>query len=73
MSNEKVIRLVPESVGEDYFVPPDHILADAIGEYVSVVVVGELANGQIEVVGSSNVGEANLLLDHGKKTLLNGL
>lgn len=73
MNDEKVVRLVPESVGDGYYVDPDVVLTEAIGEYTNVVVVGQTEDGALDVVGSSTMGEANLLLDLAKKHLLDNL
>lgn len=58
----EVLRLVPPSVGDAYEIAPDQVLDAAKGKYETVIVVGETADGEIEIAGSAGAGDALALL-----------
>ena len=55
---------------KNFLVDPDKVLEHMIGEMQSVVVVGVGNDGMIHVASSHGTPITNLLLDLGKKTII---
>ncbi|RWK39245.1 hypothetical protein [Mesorhizobium sp.] len=71
MSN--VVRLEPVEVGPGYRFDPDELLEAAKGhEFATLVIIGELPNGETWVSGSASVGEALVMIERGKHQLVFG-
>ena len=68
--SDNVIKLVPDTVGGDYLIPPDQVLQQAVGRLTDVVVIGEDEDGEIYIAASRNQGVANLLIDMAKAKLI---
>jgi len=58
----EIVSLHPGEVGDGFVVAPDQVLSEAMGKYSAVVVVGEKADGDIEVCGSGGAGDTLILL-----------
>jgi len=71
--SDNVIKLVPERVGEGYRFESDEILEAAKGTgLASVVVIGELENGELWVSSAANAGEALILIERAKHHIVFG-
>lgn len=69
--SEKVIRLVPNEVGEGYRFEADEILEKANGKgFTLVAVLGQLPDGTVWVSASGNLGETMVLMEMAKHTVL---
>lgn len=69
--SEKVIRLVPNGVGEGYRFEADEILEKAKGKgFTLVAVLGKLPDGTVWVSASGNLGETMVLMEMAKHTVL---
>ena len=70
---DNVIKLVPDQVGEGYRFESDEILESAKGKgLTSVVVIGELENGELWVSSAANAGEALILIERAKHHIVFG-
>jgi len=58
----EIIQFEPGAVGDGFRVSPDDVLEAAKGGFVSVVVVGQSADGEIVVAGSDGAPERLMLL-----------
>ena len=68
---ENVVKLEPVEVGEDFRFDPDVILEQAKGQdFSTVVIIGELPDGEIWVSGSANGGESLILMELAKQTII---
>lgn len=67
---KNIIKLVPDLVGEGYKIDCDQILDEAKGKLSECIVIGIDEDGDIYVAASHNSGSANMLLDCGKRFLV---
>lgn len=65
--SDNVVQFQPELVGEGFRFDPDVILEEAKGkEFATLVVIGELPDGEIWISGSANAGESLILTEQAK-------
>lgn len=70
---DNVIKLVPDQVGEGYRFESDEILESAKGNgFTSVVVIGELEDGELWVSSAANAGEDLILIERAKHHIVFG-
>lgn len=73
MPVENVVKLHPVEVGDGYRFDPDQILEEAKRrEFTSVVVLGELPDGELWVSSAVNAGEALVLIERAKHRIVFG-
>ncbi len=58
----EAVELHVAEVGPGHVVPPDQVLTEALTKYETLVLVGETADGEIQVCASHHTGEALILL-----------
>lgn len=68
----KIVRLVPDVVGDEMFIASDQILSEALGKYTECVVIGRTESGEIQVAGSRGREWAVFLMEAGKLQLVSG-
>lgn len=73
MPVENVVKLHPVEVGDGYRFDPDQILEEAKRrDFTSVVVIGELPDGELWVSSAVNAGEALVLIERAKHRIVFG-
>ena len=68
---DNVIKLIPEEVGEGFRLDADELLDAAKGnDFDTLVIMGQMADGQLWISGSANLGETIVLIELAKNHLL---
>lgn len=68
-----VVKLELVEMGENLRFDPDQTLEDAKGhDFVSLVILGELTDGSSFIAGNCNTGEALIVIERVKHSLLFG-
>lgn len=71
MSN--VVKLVPEEVGAGYQFDSDEVLRAALEKKMtSIVIIGELPDGELWCSSAVNAGEALVLMEKAKRLICFG-
>lgn len=71
--SEKVVKLEPVTVGDDYFIRPDQILDEAKGMIpTDLVVIGMDENGEMYIAGSKHRARSVFMIEQAKLLLLQG-
>lgn len=67
------IKLKVVRVGEEFRFDPDEILEAAKGHgFKTLVVIGEMPDGQTWVSGSANAGESLIMIERAKRVVVFG-
>lgn len=68
-----VVEFKPEAVGETYRFDADEILDAAKGEpFTTLVILGEMENGERYIAGNANAGETLIMMERAKLDLIQG-
>jgi hypothetical protein len=69
--SDNVVKFEPEVVGEGFRFDPDEILDKAKGQgFTSVVIIGELPDGETWVSSAANGGESLILIERAKLQII---
>lgn len=69
----EVIKLVPEEVGEGYQFDSNEVLRAALDKDMSsIVIIGELPDGELWCSSAVNAGEALILMEKAKRLICFG-
>lgn len=69
----EVIKFQPVEVGADYRFDPDALLEAAKGAgFQTLIIIGQLEDGEQWISGSANAGESIILMELAKHTLIFG-
>jgi hypothetical protein len=69
----KVFKLEPVEIGDSFRFDPDEVLDYAKGqEFTSMVVLGQLPDGEIWITGNANAGEILVMMERAKHHLVFG-
>lgn len=70
---DNVTEFRPVSIGAGYKFDADKILTEALGQgFRSVVIIGELEDGELWVSSAVNAGEALILIERAKHQIVFG-
>lgn len=68
-----VLKLVPQSIGEDFRFDPDEILEDSKGKpFEKIAIMGEMEDGELWISGNASYGEVLILMEKIKRMVVFG-